>query len=88
MPPRPLTLADLRKAGTITSLEIVAAIDAYMLDPAAGLYCFASGYTLDVASSVLAALGDVGATERSSPQAKAFRNRVAVAVMAACPSPP
>lgn len=43
------TLADLREAGTVTSLEIVAAIDAYIRNPAAGPYRFANGYSLDLA---------------------------------------
>ena len=45
------TIADLRKAGRISSQEIVA-IDAYMRDPAVGPYRFASGYSLDIAAIV------------------------------------
>ncbi|WP_244491801.1 hypothetical protein [Methylobacterium sp. Leaf361] len=48
----PLTLANLRKAGVITSREIVAAIDPYMLDPATGPYLFSSGHSLDIAAIV------------------------------------
>ncbi|WP_267424316.1 hypothetical protein [Methylobacterium sp. GC_Met_2] len=52
MPAGPSTLADLRKAGIITSQEIVAAIDLYLRDPAAGSYRFASGHSLDIAALV------------------------------------
>ena len=52
MPAGPSTLADLRKAGIVSSFEIVAAIDAYMRDPAAGPYRFASGHSLDIAAIV------------------------------------
>lgn len=51
MPAGPSTLADLRKAGIVSSFEIVAAIDAYMRDPAAGPYRFASGHSLEIAAS-------------------------------------
>ncbi|MBE7182739.1 MAG: hypothetical protein INR71_16285, partial [Terriglobus roseus] len=57
MPAVPSTLADLRRSGTISSFEIVAAIDAYMRDPAGGPYRFPSGHTLDLAAIVAASSG-------------------------------
>lgn len=47
-----LTPADLREAGTITSVEIVAAIDAYVTNPAGGPYRFASGHGIDIAKAI------------------------------------
>ena len=87
MPAGPSTLADLRKAGVIGSREIVAAIDAYMRDPAAGPYRFPSGYSLDLAAIVASSPG-LEREERAGPQEKTFRNALAVAIMAACPTPP
>ena len=81
------TLADLRKAGIITSREIVAAIDAYMLEPAAGPYRFPSGHSLDLAA-IVRATPTLGPVERSGPQEKTFRNGLAIAVMAAKPTSP
>ena len=52
MAAEPRTVAELRKAGTISSQEVVAAIDAYMLNPAAGPYRFVSGHSLDLAALV------------------------------------
>ena len=83
----PPTVADLRKAGTITSREIVAAIDAYMLDPAAGPHRFPSGHSLDLAA-IVRATPTLGPVERSGPQEKTFRNGLAVAIMAARPIEP
>lgn len=87
MPAGPSTLADLRKAGVIGSREIVAAIDAYMRDPDAGPYRFPSGHSLDLAAIVAASLG-LDREERAGPQEKTFRNALAVAIMAASPTPP
>lgn len=87
MPFGPSTLADLRKAGVITSQEIVAAIDVYMRDPGAGLYRFPSGHSLDLAAIVTASPG-LDRKERAGPQEKTFRNGLAVAIMAARPTPP
>ena len=47
----PSTTADLRRAGVISSQEVVEAIDAYLLDPTAGSYRFASGHSLDIAAA-------------------------------------
>jgi hypothetical protein len=49
MAAEPRTVAE---AGTISSREVVAAIDAYMLNPAAGPYRFISGHSLDLAALV------------------------------------
>ena len=87
MPAEPSTLADLRKAGVITSREIVAAIDAYMLNPAAGAYRFPSGHSLDLAS-IVDATPALRCTERAGPKEKTFRNALAVAIMAAYPTWP
>lgn len=87
MPAGTLTLADLRKAGIIGSREIVAAIDAYMRDPGAGPHRFPSGHSLDLAAIVAASPG-LDREERAGREGKAFRNMLAVAIMAACPAPP
>ncbi|MCJ2048788.1 hypothetical protein [Methylobacterium sp. J-070] len=83
----PSTLADLRKAGIISSQEIVAAIDVYLRDPLAGPYHFASGHSLDIARLVNAtpAFGEV---DRSGPREKAFRTVLTAAVMSAQPTAP
>ncbi|MGU3422919.1 MULTISPECIES: hypothetical protein [Methylobacterium] len=86
MPTKPSTLADLRKAAVINSREIVAAIDAYMRDPAAGVYRFPSGHSLDI-SSIVKATPALSGTELG-PQEKTFRNALAVAIMAAHPTEP
>ncbi|SDO60310.1 hypothetical protein SAMN05216360_12943 [Methylobacterium phyllostachyos] len=83
MPAGPQTLADLRKAGVITSQEVVAAIDLYMRDPAAGLYRFASGYSLDIAALVASSISPTEVANRAGPQEKTFRTAVAAVVMAA-----
>jgi hypothetical protein len=88
MQSKPPSIADLRKAGAITSFEIVAAIDAYMLDAAVSPHRFASGHSLDVAMVVANAPEIEDLRSAPGPQLQAFRNAVAVAVMAACPSPP
>ncbi|MET3414955.1 hypothetical protein [Methylobacterium sp. 1030] len=88
MSPKPPTLAALRKAGTITSFEIVAAIDAYMLDATARPHRFASGHSLDVATVMTAWPEAEELRGGHGPQLKAFRNAVAIALMAARPSPP
>ncbi|RYY18018.1 hypothetical protein FV242_33640 [Methylobacterium sp. WL64] len=84
---RPSTIADLRKAGRISSQEIVAAIDAYMRDPATGPYRFASGHSLDLAALVSASPAFV-MVERSGPHEKGFRTVLAAAIMAAHPMEP
>ncbi|MCJ2016299.1 hypothetical protein MKK84_02465 [Methylobacterium sp. E-065] len=87
MPAGPSTLADLRKARISTSQEVVAAIDLYLRDLAAGPYRFASGYSIDIAAIVAAAPG-LDRVERAGPQEKTFRNGLAAAIMAAHPTPP
>lgn len=87
MPAGPSTLADLRKAGVINSLEIVAAIDVYMRDPVAGSYRFASGHSLDIAA-IVDATPNLNRGEGAGPQEKTFRNTVAAAIMAAHPTSP
>lgn len=83
----PSTVADLRSAGIISSQEVVAAIDLYLRDPAAGPYRFANGHSLDVAALVSAspALEKVG---RSRPLDAGIRTALAAAIMAARPTPP
>ncbi|MGE8131560.1 hypothetical protein ACQKQD_31830 [Methylobacterium sp. NPDC080182] len=88
MSPKSPTLAELRKAGMITSFEIVAAIDAYMQDATASPHRFASGHSLDVAMVVADSAEVEELRDGPGPKGKAFRNAVAVAVMAARPSPP
>jgi len=82
------TVADLRKAGRISSHEIVAAIDLYMRDPASGPYRFASGYSLDVAALVALSISPLEVANRAGPQEKTFRNAVAGVIMAAHPTTP
>ena len=87
MAAEPPTVAELRRAGHISSQEVVAAIDLYLRDPTAGPYRFASGHSLDVAALVDAspALEKVG---RSRPLDAGIRTVLAAAIMAACPTPP
>ncbi|GLS74612.1 hypothetical protein GCM10007890_66300 [Methylobacterium tardum] len=83
-----LTLADLRKAGTITSSEIVAAVDAYVHNPAAGPYRFASGHSLDIAAAVAMSEEFARMVARPGPKEKVFRTAVTTAAMSARLSPP
>ncbi|UIY45616.1 hypothetical protein [Methylobacterium radiotolerans] len=87
MPAEPSTLADLRKAGIISSIEIVAAIDAYMRDSTVGPYRFASGHSLDIAA-IVAGSPAFQMVERSGTHENAFRVVLAAAVMAAHPTLP
>ena len=82
------TIADLRRTGHITSHEIVAAIDAYMRNPAAGPYRFASGHSLDVAALVARTINPDMLASRPGPQEKTFRIAVAGVIMAAHPTTP
>ena len=77
------TLADLRKAGTISSTEIVAAVDLYMRDPETGPYRFASGHSIDIAAAVAASPEIVEARAKPGPQEKALRTAITATVMAA-----
>ena len=86
MPDKPCTLADLRKAGTIDSLEIVAAVDAYIRDPAAGPYHFASGRSLDIAAAVASSSEFTEMAARSETKEKIFRTAVATIVMTMQPT--
>jgi hypothetical protein len=88
MPAKPLTLTDLRKAGTITSVEIVAAIDAYVTDPAAGPYRFASGHCIDIAKAVEASPEFAEMAARTGPKEKTLRTAVTTVAMSAEVIPP
>jgi hypothetical protein len=83
-----LSVADLRRAGTIDSVEIVAAITAYMNDPKSGPYRFASGHSLCVSEAMRAASGPDAMANRPGPQEKSQRVVVANAIMTARPTPP
>jgi hypothetical protein len=83
MPVKDVTLADLRKAGTITSLEIVAAIDTYIIDSAAGPYRFASGHSLGIAKAIEASPEFAETVARSGPKEKTFRTAVTTVAMTA-----
>jgi hypothetical protein len=83
----PRTVAELREAGIISSQEVVAAIDAYVHNPNAGPYRFASGHSLDIAALVNASRAFV-MLERSGPHERAFRIALADAIMAARPTKP
>ena len=76
-----LTLADLREAGSVTSLEIVAAIDAYIRNPAAGPYRFANGYSLDLAPALKASPAFAEMVVRPGPKEKTFRTAVTTVAM-------
>ena len=80
-------VADLRKAGLITSQEVVAAIDAYMHNPTGGPYRFASGHSIDVAA-IVNALPALAKEGRSRPLDAGIRTALAAAIMAAHPTPP
>lgn len=81
------TVADLRRAGRITSQEVVAAIDAYMHNSMCGPYRFASGHSVDVAV-IVNALPALAKDGRSRPLNAGFRIALAAAIMAAHPTPP
>lgn len=83
MSSRPLTVADLRRAGTVSSSEIVAAIDRYMRDPAAGPYRFTSGHGVDIAAAVAASPDLAELRGSPGPQGKTLRHAVTVIAMAA-----
>lgn len=86
MPDKLSTLADLRKAGTIDSLEIVAAVDADIRDPAAGPYRFASGHSLDIAAAVASSSEFAEMAARPGPKGKTFRAAVATIAMTVRPN--
>ena len=79
------TLADLRKAGTINSFEIVAAVDAYVHNSSSGPYRFASGHSIDIAAAIAASSEAAEMMARSGPKEKTFRNAVTAIVMTTRP---
>ena len=83
-----LTVSELRKAGTITSLEIVAAVDAYVRGPTAGPYRFASGHSLSIAAALEASTNATELMARPGPKAKAFQNAITTTIMKARPTLP
>ena len=83
MPAAHPTLADLRRTGTISSSEIVAAVDLYMRDPETGPYRFASGHSVDISAAVAASPVISELKGKPGPQEKTFRNAVTAAVMGA-----
>jgi hypothetical protein len=82
----PPTAADLRRAGIIGSQEVVAAIDLYLRDLAAGPYRFASGHTFDAAALVSASLALTKVGQSRSLDAR-IRTALAAAIMPAHPTP-
>ena len=48
----PQTIGDMRRKAIVTDKEIAAAIEAYLADPKAKPFQFASGHTLDVGAAV------------------------------------
>lgn len=82
------TVSQLRKAGTIASHEIVAAVDTYVRDPQVGAHRFSSGHRLDIAAAVAAYPTPIAAMIRPGPHEKAARLAVTTIVMAAKPTPP
>lgn len=81
------TLADLRSASFVDSLEIVAAIDVYMVDPATGPYSFASGKSVEIPALVGPTSECEKLSTKSGPNARAIRTKVDEIVMAAYPTP-
>ena len=88
MPAEPSTLAALRRAGIVSSQEVVAAIDAYMRDPAVSPYPFTSGHSIDVPALVGTVLDRVEFTGQPGPQEKAYRMTVVEIIMASYPRLP
>ncbi|MET0527267.1 MAG: hypothetical protein ABW003_02800 [Microvirga sp.] len=80
------TLADLRKAGTITSFEIVAAVDAYVHNSSSGPFRFASGHSIDIAAAIATSSEATEMMARSGPKEKTFRNAVTAIVMTVRPT--
>jgi hypothetical protein len=76
-------VGDLRRAGIISSTEIVAATDRYMQDPTMGLYRFASGHSIDIAAAIAAAPGMFELRKRPGPQEKTLRKAITAIVMSA-----
>jgi hypothetical protein len=56
------TVGELRKAAEVTDQEIDAAVDAYLANPKAEPFRFASGYEIDVAAAVSATTFSAGVT--------------------------
>jgi hypothetical protein len=83
MPAKHLILADLHKAGTITSVEIVAPIDAYVTNSAAGPYYFASGHGINITKAIEASPEFAKLMARSGPKKKTFRTAVTTVVLSA-----
>lgn len=77
------SVGDLRRAGTISSTEIVDAIDRYVLDPTSGPYRFASGHRIDIATAIAAAPEMFEQRKRPGPQEKTLRGAITAIVMAA-----
>lgn len=85
---RSSTVADLRRAGTVSSSEIVAAVDRYMRDPAMRPYRFASGHSVDIVAAVAATPEISTIRANPGPQGKTLRHVVTTATMAAQAVPP
>ena len=81
------TLADLRKAGKVSSAEIVAAVDLFMRDPDTPPYRFKSGYTLDVPGVIAASSNIATARLTPGPQEKALRVAITSSLMQSYPVP-
>ena len=82
----PQTIGDLRRQGIVTDKEIAAAVDAYLADPKAPPFNFASGHILDVEAAVLA--NRQAKATLLEPKAREVyqRTMVRVAVILATPS--
>lgn len=88
MPHEPATVADLRETGIISTSEIVAAINHYVVDSTAGPYRFTSGHTIDVAAAVAASSEAFGFQNRRGPHEKVLRSAIATIVTTAQVPPP
>ncbi|KZB98984.1 hypothetical protein AU375_04787 [Methylobacterium radiotolerans] len=83
MRPQHPTLSDLRKSGVVTSLDIVAAVDAYVRDPMAGPYRFPSGHSLDLAAAARSSDIFAEMVSRPGPKEKTLRTALTTLAMTA-----
>jgi hypothetical protein len=79
------TVSELRKAAEITDQEIDAAVDAYLADPRARPFHFASGYEIDVAAAIERHMPAKIALADADRTPKFKRNTVRTAILLAHP---
>lgn len=79
------TVGELRKAAEIADQEIDAAVDAYLANPKAEPFRFASGYVIDVAAAVYGYQPSKAAVTDPDRPAKFKRTMVRTAILLAHP---